>query len=492
MPIATGAVAPARVGSFNEGLQAAQAIQNVPVAAAQRQASIAQAGLTEAQSKQQQALLAALQQKLPPGVTSFDLAMIEYYFKETGGVPVGADGKVDLTKIRSQLEQAANLKQQAAVQAAEQAGVKIEKTTIEDPDGNVYDAVQAFKLDATGNFRPLGQPTRLGLNEDATIKRAAIRSGNVMDIGGGGGTGMGGIGVPGLGGAGKQPTQEQIRATEFAKRLLSEEVKVQNLASKGFNPAKPGMRNEIAWALGGDQDTKLKQVAFQSIATPEYKQFTNAARAWINAGLRNESGAALGDKEIARFAVTYFALPGDDPVTVEDKRQRREVLRKAMVDAAGSLNTRTLYDFEQKIRSDPANAALFKNVQPTVTKPVSPAGQEATTEETETPSYTTPIPTPVAPPVRPQVSFKDAFTTGLTAGFVVPGNSIPAGIANALPIPITPQGDLWQLPTTQNLLVNPNQMPTLQQPVIVPTVQPNLFAPTVPKKPLPTWNISPQ
>lgn len=60
------------------------------------------------------------------------------------------------------------------------------------------------------------------------------------------------------------------------------------------------------------------------LQTPEYRQYDQARRDFINAVLRRESGAVIADSEFANAERQYFPQPGDDPQTIAQKRQNRE------------------------------------------------------------------------------------------------------------------------------------------------------------------------
>jgi hypothetical protein len=59
------------------------------------------------------------------------------------------------------------------------------------------------------------------------------------------------------------------------------------------------------------------------LQTPEYRQYDQARRDFINAVLRRESGAVIADSEFANAERQYFPQPGDDPATIAQKRLNR-------------------------------------------------------------------------------------------------------------------------------------------------------------------------
>jgi hypothetical protein len=70
----------------------------------------------------------------------------------------------------------------------------------------------------------------------------------------------------------------------------------------------------------------------QSAENQAYRQ---AQRAFTEARLRKESGAAINPTEYENDAKTYFAQPGDAPETIALKVKKREVLLRGLAFAAG-------------------------------------------------------------------------------------------------------------------------------------------------------------
>jgi hypothetical protein len=71
--------------------------------------------------------------------------------------------------------------------------------------------------------------------------------------------------------------------------------------------------------------------------TPEQQRFKQAADDWIRSKLRKESGAVIGEAEMAAEYMTYFPQPGDDATVVEQKRQARAQAVRQMEIVAGPL-----------------------------------------------------------------------------------------------------------------------------------------------------------
>mgnify|MGYP003631042854 FL=1 len=67
----------------------------------------------------------------------------------------------------------------------------------------------------------------------------------------------------------------------------------------------------------------------------EYQQFEQAQRDFINAILRQESGAAIGKDEFVNAERQYFPQVGDKPEVIEQKRRNRETSANALRVQAG-------------------------------------------------------------------------------------------------------------------------------------------------------------
>lgn len=62
----------------------------------------------------------------------------------------------------------------------------------------------------------------------------------------------------------------------------------------------------------------------------DHKLYANAAKNWIRANLRKESGAVIGADEEADEYKTYFPIVGDTPALIRQKSELRKVTEQAM------------------------------------------------------------------------------------------------------------------------------------------------------------------
>lgn len=70
-------------------------------------------------------------------------------------------------------------------------------------------------------------------------------------------------------------------------------------------------------------------------ATAEGRQLRGAGRIWATTVLRPESGATITDDELKEYFENYLPAPGDDDVTLAQKRQRRREAEEGVAIQAG-------------------------------------------------------------------------------------------------------------------------------------------------------------
>lgn len=115
-------------------------------------------------------------------------------------------------------------------------------------------------------------------------------------------------------------TQGQEKATGFFGRAAQSQIILNDLENQGTL-----MRNYIAGT-----------VPFGNfLRTSEGQRYDQAKRDFINAILRQESGAVIGESEFANAEKQYFPQPGDSPSVIEQKRQNREAAIAGLKVASG-------------------------------------------------------------------------------------------------------------------------------------------------------------
>lgn len=138
---------------------------------------------------------------------------------------------------------------------------------------------------------------------------------------------------------GAKPTEGEKNASGFLDRMQFSEQKIQQiendvakekLAGKKVNDPYASTYTEFAGSIpfvGG--------YARNQAMTDTQRQYRQAQENWVRANLRKESGAAIGAEEMDREIATYFPVPNDDPITISQKSQARQVTMNAMKKAAG-------------------------------------------------------------------------------------------------------------------------------------------------------------
>lgn len=79
----------------------------------------------------------------------------------------------------------------------------------------------------------------------------------------------------------------------------------------------------------------------------EFQKWKQATENFINANLREESGAAIGDEEFTKAEAQYIPVPGNDAELLEQKRKNRETLIRNNLRIAG-IQADNLDDFRKK------------------------------------------------------------------------------------------------------------------------------------------------
>jgi hypothetical protein len=115
-------------------------------------------------------------------------------------------------------------------------------------------------------------------------------------------------------------TQGQEKATGFFGRAAQSQIILSELENQGTL-----MRNYLAGA-----------VPFGNfLRTSEGQRYDQAKRDFINAILRQESGAVIGESEFASAEKQYFPQPGDTPEVIAQKRQNRQTAIMGLKVASG-------------------------------------------------------------------------------------------------------------------------------------------------------------
>jgi hypothetical protein len=120
----------------------------------------------------------------------------------------------------------------------------------------------------------------------------------------------------------KPATDAQNQAAGYALRVQQSTSILDSLESaiKGYNP------------IGFEAQLKLPSY----LQSSQIQSYDQAARNFINAQLRRESGAAISSGEFANAYQQYLPRPGDSAQTLAQKKQNRDSVYRGLVQSAGS------------------------------------------------------------------------------------------------------------------------------------------------------------
>lgn len=159
-----------------------------------------------------------------------------------------------------------------------------------------------------------------GLIDEATYKAAiakATASSNGVTITNPDGTvtQIGGSSMPKL-------TEGQSKNTSFLIRAQNSNAILDSLENEGTDFGAK-IKSGVPFNLGNFAQT------------PEYQQYDQAKRDFINAQLRKESGAVISEEEFANAEIQYFPQPGDSAAVIAQKRRNRQDAIKGFEIGAG-------------------------------------------------------------------------------------------------------------------------------------------------------------
>lgn len=119
--------------------------------------------------------------------------------------------------------------------------------------------------------------------------------------------------------------EAQAKANLFASRMEQSNQILESLENEGTD-------------LGQKLMSGVPIVGNYGI-TSEHRQYDQAKRDFLNAVLRQESGAVIADTEFANGDKQYFPQPGDDPQTIAQKKENRRIAMQAIRQASAQPET---------------------------------------------------------------------------------------------------------------------------------------------------------
>lgn len=126
--------------------------------------------------------------------------------------------------------------------------------------------------------------------------------------------------------SGKNITEGERLSGGYAARMEEATKLLDKLEADG----RPGYTQQVAGAVPFVGNAA--RVVVSDDAQQKYRQ---AQEDWVRAKLRRESGAAIGNDEMAREIQAYFPQPGEGEEVVLQKRRSRAIANEAMKKAAG-------------------------------------------------------------------------------------------------------------------------------------------------------------
>lgn len=150
--------------------------------------------------------------------------------------------------------------------------------------------------------------------------------------------------------SGKPPTEFQGKSSLYGARMRQSADILDALDGKYSTAA--------ALAAGG---SGVASTGMNTMLDANTQKAVQAKRDFINAVLRQESGAAIGQLEFANADRQYFPQPGDSPEVIQQKRENREVAIYGMNNLAGPHAYDPKKALGQKSGQQPAPAKTFKD-----------------------------------------------------------------------------------------------------------------------------------
>lgn len=129
----------------------------------------------------------------------------------------------------------------------------------------------------------------------------------------------------------KPLTEVQAKAVTFASRMNRANETINKLSADGIDKSSAGKQFMEAIPFIGDGLGNI----YNDFLPNKIQQLDQAKRDWINANLRNESGAAIGKDEFASADKQYFAQIGDKPEVILQKALNRKMAEEGMRAQAG-------------------------------------------------------------------------------------------------------------------------------------------------------------
>lgn len=129
---------------------------------------------------------------------------------------------------------------------------------------------------------------------------------------------------------GKAPTEGERAASGYLERMQAASKLLSGIEQQGYTPG--SYRDYVA---ANNSGMSILGPLFNAMQTPQGQQYRQAQEDWVRAKLRKESGAVIGDEEMAREIRVYFPQPGDTPQVMQQKAAARLQAERQMTSMAG-------------------------------------------------------------------------------------------------------------------------------------------------------------
>jgi hypothetical protein len=130
----------------------------------------------------------------------------------------------------------------------------------------------------------------------------------------------------------KPPTEFQGKSAAFGARAEQADKILGSLEGK-YSPAAINSKNSVenTWLVGGALGAATNKFALNE----SDQQAEQAQRDFVNAVLRQESGAAIGPSEFDNARKQYFPQPGDSTAVIQQKAANRKLAIQGLQNNAG-------------------------------------------------------------------------------------------------------------------------------------------------------------
>jgi len=174
-------------------------------------------------------------------------------------------------------------------------------------------------------------------------------------------------------------TEAQGKTAGFANRMINAERTLGALEDEGFEP---GTVSEAAIRALPGANLVLSGPA---------QQYRQAQEDWVRSILRKESGAVIGEGEMAREIETFFPQAGDTPATIRQKENSRQRRVRGLIRESQGAFDALFAPQPETAPAEPAPAAA------PVAAPVTGAGITGAAAPVAAPAPVAPVAAPAGP-----------------------------------------------------------------------------------------------